>query len=1844
MMLEGTNASVAIRWVRQDLDDVLAVIRDNLEDYAEDPQQRDSLKIVQDKLEQLNLTFLTMQQHGASLLTDEMIAVGGHMLHGGNASLGDSLAALTDAIIVLPSYLDRLQAGHDDLPVLLLPTLNELRATYDETLLSEGSLFAPKLDVMISELGGSEANALGVNEFQAFARRLRSQYQTALLGWLKEQSKHDLLSPLIAVCQTMHRRVGRHSLRRLWWIAEMTISGFRDAAIENDLPLRRLFARLDLNLKSLAENGEVGPQDDALTALSRALLFMAAQAKAGSPAMEKLRSRFKLDELIPDREALLRAKGAVTGRDAALFHSIGAAVREEMALVKDTLDMELRTGRIEEEQRESSMSSLQQLADTLHLLNLPVAARAVEDLLPQLEAAKGASNDELDSPLLRLARKLIEVESILETHIRLLGEPVETEAGTGYIDLSAHEQRQIVNHLLDECVISLQQAQDIVRLRLAGDGEADLDAPMTSISGALLLVGQAEVSELTDKLCRALNAGMHTLSNGGTTEEAHLDALTDAVAALELYLAGCRDEQANSVRYLEIMQQRLDGLPEASASGESLRGTTIILPEKTVAQPYTSANPRADGRKVSAPVAKGDQPFAIDPVMQEVFLEEFDSVLRQLDSNLPAWLADPANSKLQVEVRRGFHTLKGSGRMVGAMEVGDFAWRIEELLNRLAENKVQADRNLLGCISLAARALPDLKARLMQQNSQLDAESVQAFGNFAREMARGSGGSLEDLQQLLPAAFLANSSATADESEEATLDLSAAAMVETSAGQEAAAVDLATDAVLAGLMIQEIRQYSDSLNKFIKRLIKGDVAEVDTDLVRAIHTLASTLAMSPLGQEAEVARSLEHYLERQQAQGTVPGRDAIQPLQTCLHRFLQRLFILEQGHATSYPLEDVQLLSELQDLRQATPPVIEDADSVLDDELSEADSKTTEHAAGPEPEPAAEIDPALAALDATILAIFLEEAHEVLERCDTTLNTWRDRLTDLKLVQNLQREIHTFKGGARMAGLEGLGNLSHSMESLLERIAGNRLQATVAAVQALEEGCDSLTVCVEQLVARQMPDAGPALARFDQKVRALSGLSSAKAHKAEEKPLVQTAVDEPVVAAPTASKQPEPSRSGLRQASTAAQQAEDTEAELAKAAAEGKKAAVEAEPVVELAASVNVAQPEIDTQPAKDITAELAAAAAAQKTQAASAEGRNEARSDTRRRNFREVPDPAATDSDDSGSQQQIRVAAELMDSLVNYAGEISIYRARLEQQLGTVRFNLKEVEQTIGRLKEQLRKMDGESEAQMLSRYQNASSKGASDFDPLELDRFSNMQQLSRAITESISDLMNLQEMLGESVRQAETLLVQQSRVSTDLQEGLMQTRMTPFGSAAPRLRRVVRAAATETGKRARLQLRMAGSSDQLDRNVLERITAPLEHMLRNAVVHGIEAPRERIKAGKPEEGEIIVTVEAEATEFVLRVEDDGNGVNLEAVRKRAIERGLMKKSDDISEQALTEFIMESGFSTATTVTGLAGRGVGMDVVNSEIKQIGGSMDIASQSGQGTCFTIRIPFSLAVTQAIGVTVGAQQYFVPLNSVSGVARIMPAEYLKLMRLESPEYEFAGEKYPVLELEPLLGSHSAPQQSGNISLLMIRAGDHKAAFRVSELHGHQEVVMKPVGPQISSIPGILGATISADGRVVLILDIGPLIRRGLAQAAAPVAVVAVKPAEKARRPLVMVVDDSITMRKVTSRVLENHSVEVMTAQDGLDAIENLHDRIPDLMLLDIEMPRMDGYELAEHVRADPRLRHVPIVMITSRAGQKHRKRARDAGANDYMTKPYQEAELVAKVSEMLNLDLKQKRSE
>ena len=610
--------------------------------------------------------------------------------------------------------------------------------------------------------------------------------------------------------------------------------------------------------------------------------------------------------------------------------------------------------------------------------------------------------------------------------------------------------------------------------------------------------------------------------------------------------------------------------------------------------------------------------------------------------------------------------------------------------------------------------------------------------------------------------------------------------------------------------------------------------------------------------------------------------------------------------------------------------------------------------------------------------------------------------------------------------------------------------------------------------------------------------------------------------------------------------------------------------------------------------------------------------------------------------QELVKVPAELLEGLVNLAGETSIFRGRVEQQVSDFGFTLSEMEATIDRVRDQLRRLDTETQAQILSRIQaEAERVGYEDFDPLEMDRHSQLQQLSRALFESASDLLDLKETLAARNRDAETLLLQQARVNSELQEGLMRTRMVPFDRLVPRLRRIVRQISGELGKQ--VEFVVGNAEGEMDRTVLERIVAPLEHMLRNAVDHGIESGEARRAAGKPEQGTIRLNLGREGGDIVLTLSDDGGGIRLEAVKRKAIERGLMDTDSDLSDYEILQFILEAGFSTAEKVTQISGRGVGMDVVHSEVKQLGGSMSIESLPGSGTTFTIRLPFTVSVNRALMVLSGEDLYAIPLNTIEGIVRVSPYELEAYYAPDAPRFEYAGQAYELRYLGDLLNNGQQPKlvgQSLPLPVILVRSKEHAVAVQVDSLAGSREIVVKSLGPQFAGVHGISGATILGDGRVVVILDLLATIRvlhahllnqlqpRLLKQSATAAEIEADRPT------LVMVVDDSVTVRKVTSRLLERNGMNVMTAKDGVDAISQLQERRPDIMLLDIEMPRMDGFEVATLVRHDEGLKDLPIIMITSRTGEKHRERAMGIGVNEYLGKPYQESLLLETIQQLV----------
>lgn len=590
-----------------------------------------------------------------------------------------------------------------------------------------------------------------------------------------------------------------------------------------------------------------------------------------------------------------------------------------------------------------------------------------------------------------------------------------------------------------------------------------------------------------------------------------------------------------------------------------------------------------------------------------------------------------------------------------------------------------------------------------------------------------------------------------------------------------------------------------------------------------------------------------------------------------------------------------------------------------------------------------------------------------------------------------------------------------------------------------------------------------------------------------------------------------------------------------------------------------------------------------------------------------------------------LRVRSDVVDRLVNQAGEISVARSRMETELRAFKDGLMELTGSVARLRKQLREVEIQAESQMQARVSLASDSNE-QFDPLEFDRFTRLQELTRFMNESVHDVQTVQQSLLKNLDETNSVIFAQSRMNRELQQSLMNVRMVPFGSMSERLYRLVRQTAKELNKRVNLEL--SGTAVELDRSVLERMTAPFEHLLRNAIAHGLEAEKARIAKGKDAIGEVRLSLRQESNEVVFEFSDDGSGLDFAALRAKAIEKGLLELSDErVSDDQLAQLIFTSGISTATHVTEVAGRGIGMDVVRSEIAALGGRIDVSSRDGLGTQFTIHLPLTLAVTQVLIVRAGEVVYAIPSTMVEQVRQVKPAVLKALYEEQKVEWE--GKTYPFNYLPSLLGYDDlAPESQAYNPVLLLRSGTQRIALHVDELRGNQEAVVKNIGPQLARLPGIAGATVMGNGQVVLILNPVQMTQR--------IAAVARKlrraePVVLNVQPLIMVVDDSLTVRKITSRLLTRAGYQVVTATDGVDALEQLTEISPDIMLLDVEMPRMDGFELTKLLRRDAKTKSLPIIMITSRTADKHRDFAMQLGVNAYLGKPYQEEELLAQIA-------------
>jgi len=1818
--------SQTLHLVAKELATTLTEARSALESYAERSDQSAFLEKCADQLHSAHGVLRLVEVYGAALLAEEMEHVTRYLLTAGNDQKrhGDGLDALMRAMVQLPTYLERVLSGGRDLALVLLPLLNDLRSVRGSPLLSEGTLLLLNLksdQPAQPQPQGRDEQSISVTQW---ARRLRPRFQVGLLGYIRGERMEQNLEILAKVAEKLEQVATTQPVFQLWWVIGAVLEGLRANGLEGSATLKRLLGQADRQIKVLYEIGEESYCEDPPLDLLNNLLYYVARATSSDGRIAAVRASFKLAEMLPVDDSIEQERESLSAPSVKLMRTVAAAIKEDLSKVKDVLDIFVRRGGGRHEDLVPQLDLLKKISDTLGVLGLGELRQRVQQEIAELAGSLREGSNPSEAALVKVAGVLLSVEDSLDDQLVRLILP--TAAATAKGD-GAEEQdfefRQVSEAVLRECIVNLARIKEAVSIAVqkpnefSPQGLDNVPQLLRGITAGLLMLGKGRAVELMD----GIGAEVRRLiePGAGAPDALRLERIADAIVSIEYYMETLQNGRADPwymldnaemciralnadaaprVPSVELPEEALSDADVAKAlEGSSLAATSVLEERVLRAQAATQ------------PVINPAEAEAVDPQFVELFIEEAKEEIASIQRAFPLWDQNPMDLESLATLRRSFHTLKGSGRMVGARLIAEFSWAIENLLNRIIDKTLSRTPAMMGLLRNAVATLPQLVHQL-EHGGEVSIEPL-----MSRAFAYADG---READQAPPIAAedrdVATTSIPAVGSRAPSLTIAptpAAPTTQRPTPQQAAppaaapraAVPPAVTtpplaAVPAAVTAGDPASMDPQLHEIFSKEVSSHLAEIRSYLrkrtglpaphelpesvYRAIHTLSGSSKMAEARHGIRITEPLNHYMRKVFDNGRGMSDAALAVLSDAV-RAIDNV-VSHINESTAFFAEQPSLLERLAVLEA-------EIDAELATVIETSASAIVPQLAQPLEAPAPEHAPAPDDFDHEIANIYCEEATELIEAAELSLTAWNQDRKDKQPVAELQRTLHTLKGGARMAGISAMGDLSHELETLVIAIDGGMVTGDDHAHAVMQASLDELARMRDLVSTGVLPAAAQALLK---QIRDLSGGVVAGAAPAPSTPAAAAQPAPPATQPATARPPPQ-------------------------------------------AATPQAATPQ-PVAPTPSPATPIAARAASAHTASAPP-------------TITEESTPSMAVSEDSLSQLEVstgpvlpgresmptervemaRVDADLLDSMLNNAGEVSIFRSRLDQQVNSIDFNLAELARTVTRLKEQLRALEIETEAQVLNRHHDEEEPRNDDFDPLELDRYSSIQQYSRALAETSGDVASIQGLLETLTREAQNLLTQQARTITELQNSLMRTRMVPFQRHVQRLTRLVRQAANDTGKRAELVVQ--GASAELDRQMLERMVPPLEHMLRNSVVHGIEAPERRAALGKPDVGRIAVSLTRDGAEVVIVVADDGAGINVKLIREKAVALGLADRHSKLTDEEAMQLILEPGFSTAGRVTQAAGRGVGMDVVATEVKKLGGGLFIESTPGTGSRFTIRLPFTLAISQALIVRVAEEVYALPLATVEGVVRLPRNIVARHLGKDSPLFEYGGQKYRFQQLGTFvgLGATRLPETDVSMSVVLIRAGEHSTALVTDELVGSREIVVKSLGPQISGIRGIAGATILGDGRIVVILDMGSLVRSEWRARPTDTTVLE----QRDRRTFALVVDDSITVRRVTQRLLERNGMRVLTAKDGVDAVSLLQDNLPDIILLDIEMPRMDGYEVAAHVRGDPRLKHIPIVMITSRVSEKHRARAIELGVDDYLGKPYQESQLLDAIEPLVN---------
>jgi len=1713
-----------LSWVKDEIDQSLQKVLESFNEVNQNPSEFANLRFTIAHLYQVSGALDMVGLEGCKRYCHELEKLADRLAKQQTAVSQEVMDHLISAVEALSKYLQDLLNGQPDQPIRLYKPLKPIVEAQGETL-DESELFFP--DVDNSAPKDLPSNPIEESSIPIFVSEQRAAFQKSLLDWLRTKDAMALDGMRDAVAKVQQVQ-SKSAPRTLWWTASAFTDALAQEKVADNPGAKKLCSKLDRQLRNVAMGDAKVP-----SRLLRDLLYYVAISDRSTDTIAAVKNTFELDAALPSVTQAAEAVSSNAAEQAALAQLIA-----DIPTLKDlwsnisvndvaasALDLTTLVNKFEH-----ILNTVQQGLNHVGVVSLFNATYQTTEGL-QHDAAKlndvafievAASLNLLESSCDHYQQLDAEANQKINTQISRLHAVMRGETLAPAVDEFAQAQHDAT--LVEAVAKQVLAALAIVEKALDSffrnpENTTELEEaskPLQQIAAAFDML-EMPVPKSIAQL--SVNFVEHFRDHDSTGHLPVFELIAENLSMLGLYAEELPNVHSEAERALADALLRL----EQAADTLGLTSSALITPALVLADSSPTedvlavdlsaidlnlsddAEAQAEAMPASAVENVTDEVLdqAFDTELLDIFLAEAEEVLAALAQNLQALRVNATDSEAFVEVRRSYHTLKGSGRTVGLLGLGEVAWAVEHLLNVVLERKTFPTSAILAFVEKVSAAFANWVAELQQ----------------AQKVA------------LNPAPFQQQAAALISE-----LEQNAA---------EAKPVVQKEEVLIGGtrklskaffnIFLGEAQQHLQALIDAHAALVENSTDLPTPESCRAAHTLGSNALTAGFKAIGDLARALEHWLDEHHSTWTAQHialygnvvkalADGLEKAKALKNPRSSRALILalsestaamqasatQEAEAAVLEIERAEKSKKkskskakaaevpVEAVQEDVPPEIglEAANLALVD-LVQDELVSAEPLVELPVEPSALLaaEQALLRKDAIVndelLALFVEEARELIPQIGKDLRGWRINPKEAEYPDSLQRALHTLKGSARMAGQAAIGDSVHGMEDHVIRAL--RHQVTVDDFDAMFVEFDRIGYMLEDIVG---------------------DMSSAVTS--------------------------------------------DTPAQ----------------------AKVKAATPKSTRQSER--------------------------------------------------KTQFLRMRADVLDRLINEAGEVSIMRSRMDREMQNFKQSSTDLTDSISRLRTYLRELEIEAETQLQSRM-SLLQEANETFDPLEFDRFTRLQELTRMMAESVNDVATIQHGLLLNLDQTDAALQQQNRMNRELQQGLMTVRMLPFSTISERLQRIVRQTARELNKR--VEMTIEGESIELDRGVLDKMGAPLEHLLRNAVAHGLESTSERVKLGKSEVGHIKLKISLENDEITLVITDDGAGVNLAKVKQKAVEKGLFSADQEVSDQALMTIIFEPGFSTADTVSQIAGRGVGLDAVRSDIAALGGRIDVSNASGLGAMFNIYLPVTLSVAQVVLARVGTQIYAIPSVMVEQVQKLKSLDLSDAYNAN--KISWAGREYPLHFLSKLVGDVDHIAQAHTYTpVVLLRSGAYRTALHVDELIGNQEVVMKPMGTQLSHVPGMIGATVMGDGAIILVIN--PVLLANREElASGSIKVTNVAPVVEKLKKVALVVDDSLTMRKVLSRVLERDGFEVVTANDGMDAIQKLQLISPAIILTDIEMPRMDGFEFSRYVRDNVQTSHTPLIIISSRTAEKHRNVATDIGVNAFLGKPVQDEVLIEQVHALLN---------